>query len=89
MADPFANALREGLFLVILCAAPPLLAAMAAGLVMALLQAAFRIEERSLSTAPRIAAALLGLAVAGPWIGAELARFTSAVLAALPSLGRT
>ncbi len=89
MTDPLAHALREGLYLVILLAAPPLLAAAGAGLVMALLQAAFRVEERAISTAPRIVAALLALAAAGPWIGTELSRFTAAVLAALPAAGRT
>ena len=89
MADPFAHALREALYLVLLLSAPPLAAATAAGLLMALGQSAFRIEERTLSSVPRIIAGLLGLAMAGPWIGAELARFTAAVLAALPAIGRT
>ncbi len=88
MADPLAHALREALYLAILLAGPPLGAAAAVGLVMALVQASFRIEERTLSTVPRIVAALLALALAGPWIGAELGRFTAAVLAAVPSLGR-
>lgn len=89
MPDPLAHALREALYLAILLSAPPLLAATAVGLLMSLAQAAFRIEERTLSTVPRIFAALIALAVAGPWIGAELARFTAAVLAALPVVGRT
>jgi flagellar biosynthesis protein FliQ len=88
MGEPLARALREALYLAILLSAPPLLAATAVGLVSALLQATFRIEERTLSTVPRIIAALVALAVAGPWIGAELTRFTSAVLVAFPSVGR-
>ena len=58
------------------------------GLASSLVQAAMRVEERSLSTVPKLLAALAALAVAGPWIGAELVRFTHAVLAALPSVGR-
>lgn len=89
MADPLANALREALYMAILLAGPPLLAATAVGLVMALAQAAFRIEERTVQTVPRIVAALLAVAIAGPWIGAELSRFTAAMLAALPTVGKT
>jgi flagellar biosynthetic protein FliQ len=89
MAESLAGALREALYLAILMAAPPLLAATGVGLVTALLQASFRIEERTISTVPRILAALIALAVAGPWIGAQLGRFTAAMLAALPTVGHT
>ena len=89
MGDTVANALREGLYLALLIAAPPLAAATATGLVMSLLQSSLRIEERTLQTVPRLVAALLALAVAGPWIGAELTRFTAALLAALPGIARS
>lgn len=89
MGDAVLQALRESLYLALLIAAPPLAAATATGLVMSLLQASLRIEERTLQTVPRLVAALLALAVAGPWIGAELARFTAAILAALPAFARS
>jgi flagellar biosynthetic protein FliQ len=88
MGDAVVNALREALYLALLCAAPPLAAAAATGLVMSLAQASMRVEERTLQVVPRLVAALLALAVAGPWIGAELTRFTAAVLAALPAFAR-
>lgn len=88
MGDAVLNALREALYLTLLCAAPPLAAATATGLVMSLAQASMRVEERTLQTVPRLVAALLALAVAGPWIGAELTRFTASVLAALPAFAR-
>ncbi len=87
MADPLLHALREALSLVLLLAAPPLLAAAGAGLVMSLIQSALRIEERTLSVVPRIAAGLLALAIAAPWIGAQLGRFMAGMLALVPSLG--
>ena len=89
MTAAMAALLREGLYLTLLLAAPPVLAAVAAGVVMALLQSVTRVEERSLSTVARWVAALVALAIASPWIGAELTRFTTAVLEAVPSLGRT
>jgi type III secretory pathway component EscS len=57
--------------------------------VVALLQSVTRIEERGLPTAARWLAALVALGVASPWIGAEMVRFTTAVLEAVPSLGRS
>ena len=88
MADVDVQALREALYLALLVAAPPLLAALAAGTLMALVQSALRIEERALQTVPRIAAALLALALTGPSIGVEMVRFANAMLVAMPGVGR-
>jgi len=48
-----------------------------------------QVRERSLSTVPRIVAALLALALAGPWIAMRLEAFLRAVLEAVPALGRS
>jgi flagellar biosynthesis protein FliQ len=37
---------------------------------------------------PRLVAALVALALCGPWIAERLVRFTSAVLEAVPGAGR-
>jgi flagellar biosynthesis protein FliQ len=58
------------------------------GVASALLQSLTQVRDRSLSTVPRIVAALLALALAGPWIGARLLTFTRALLEAVPVLGR-
>ena len=84
-----AYALREALLLVLVLAAPPLVAVLAVGLVSGLLQAVTQVRERSLSTVPRIVAALVALALAGPWIAMRLAAFLRAVLEAVPALGRS
>jgi flagellar biosynthesis protein FliQ len=72
---------REALLLALLLSAPPLAAALLAGLVTGLLQAATQVQEPSLSAVPRIAAVLGALVVAGPWIGARLVRFAAEALA--------
>jgi len=84
-----AYALREALLLVLVLAAPPLLAILAVGVASGLLQAVTQVRERSLSTVPRIVAALVALALAGPWIAARLTAFLHAVLEAVPALGRS
>ena len=89
MSEALLGALREALWLVVLLSAPPLGAALLAGLVSAALQSTTRVEERTLSEVPRLLAALLALALAGPWIGAQLVRFVGAMLALVPSAGRS
>ena len=86
MSEPLLYALREGLYLALLLAAPPILAAAVAGLAASALQSALRVDERSVQIAARIGAAALALAMAGPWIGAQLVRFTAAVMAIVPSV---
>lgn len=88
-SEALVGVLREALWLAALVAAPPLGAALAAGLVAGLVQSATRVEERALGTVARLAAALAALALAGPWIGDAMVRFTTALLAALPAIGRS
>jgi flagellar biosynthesis protein FliQ len=89
MTAPIQHALREALVLVLLCAAPPVLAALAAGVVMGLLQTATQVRDATVSTVPKLLAALVALAVAGPFIGGQVLKFTRAVLEAVPALGRS
>jgi len=72
---------REALMLALLLSTPPLLAALLVGLCTGLLQAVTQIQEQSLGAVPRIAAVFGALLVAGPFIGARLARFTEQALA--------
>ena len=84
-----AYALREALLLVLVLAAPPLVAVFGLGLVSGIVQAVTQVRERSLSTVPRIVAALVALALAGPWIAVRLEAFLRAVLEAVPALGKS
>ena len=89
MTSALLHALREGLYLVLLLSAPPLLAVLGVGVASAFLQNATQVRERSLSSVPKIIAALTALAVAGPWIGTQVLAFARAVLEAVPTIGRT
>jgi flagellar biosynthetic protein FliQ len=78
------NIAREALFLMVLVSAPPVLASLGVGLAVGLFQAATQLHEPTLSVVPKLAASALALAIAGPWIGAQLIRFALALLRALP-----
>lgn len=74
---------REALVLMILASLPPIGASLVVGFFMSLVQATTQIQESTLSVVPKLCAAVLSLIVAGPWIGAQLTRFTARLLTAL------
>jgi len=88
MDDVILRVAREGLLLVLVCSAPPLLAALAVGLIMGVLQAATQVQEQTLNLVPKIVAVTVALLVAGPWMGSQLLRFTEALLVAVAQVGR-
>jgi flagellar biosynthetic protein FliQ len=84
--DYLFRVLRQGLYLSILISAPVVLASLVVGLVVSVLQATTQIQEQTLTFAPKLVAVLLALAIAGPWISAELVRFTQTIFDAIPSV---
>ena len=72
--------LREGLLLVLLLSAGPMLASMLIGLVMGILQATTQIQEQTLSYVPKLAGVFLTIAILGPWILAQSMKFTVVLL---------
>lgn len=77
---------REALLLMVLASAPPILSSLVVGFAMSLLQATTQIQESTLSVVPKLCAAVLALVIAGPWIGAQLTRFATELMLALPSV---
>jgi type III secretion protein S len=83
--DPTLLALgREALLLVLWISLPPLAASLVVGLAAGVVQAATQVQEQTLSAVPRIAAAFAALAVAGPWIAAQVVRFAASCLELIP-----
>ena len=82
-----AQVVREGLFLVLLVSAPPVLASLAVGLLVSLFQATTQIQDQTLTFVPKLVAVLISLTIAGPWIGGQILRFTQVVLQGFPTAG--
>ncbi|HLL52311.1 MAG TPA: flagellar biosynthetic protein FliQ [Myxococcaceae bacterium] len=78
---------REALLLMVLASLPPIGASLAVGFLMGLFQATTQIQESTLSVVPKLCASALALVIAGPWIAAQLARFTTRLLLALAEVG--
>jgi len=67
-------------------AAPLLLIALVAGLVIGMLQAATQINEATLSFIPKLLMLVLTLFVAGPWILRVLIDFTHDLYGSIPAM---
>lgn len=80
------KAVREGLLLVILLSAPPLLASLLVGLVVGVLQTATQIHEQTLMLVPKLLAVAIVMVAMGPVLGAQLLRFSQALLLAIPAI---
>ncbi len=77
---------REALMLMVLASLPPIGASLVVGFLMSLIQATTQVQESTLSVVPKLCAAVLALVIAGPWIGSQLARFTTQLMLTLPSV---
>jgi flagellar biosynthesis protein FliQ len=84
--DIVLRAIREGLLLALLVSAPPLLAALAVGWVMGIVQAASRTSDQALAFVPKLAAAVLALLAMGPLAGGQVVRFARSVLRAIETI---
>jgi flagellar biosynthetic protein FliQ len=80
------RAVREGLLLVLLVSAPPLLASMVVGFVVSVLQAASQIHDQAVAFVPKLAAVALVLLWFGPMLGAQVVRFSQALLLAIATV---
>ncbi len=84
--DTFLALGREALTMLVIASAPPLLASLLVGVLASLFQATTQIQESTLSSVPKLLAAIGALVLAGPWIGEHLARFTQDLFAVIPNL---
>ena len=76
---------QQGLYMLLLVSAPILLAVLVVGLVVSIFQAATQINEATLSFVPEVVAAVVVLAVAGPWMLTMLVEYIQRTLLAIPT----
>ena len=77
---------QEGLYTLLMVAAPMLLTVLAVGLLVSIFQAATQINEATLTFVPKIVAAVAVLAVAGPWMLTTLVEYLQRTLQAIPTV---
>ena len=76
---------QQGLYLLLMVAAPVLLTVLVVGLAVSVFQAATQINEATLSFVPKMIAAVAVLMIAGPWMLSTLVEFLQRMLQAIPS----
>ena len=72
--------------MMMLVAAPILIVVLLVGVVVSVFQAATQINEATLSFVPKVVAAVLTLAVAGPWMMNTLVEYIQRTLMTIPSV---
>jgi flagellar biosynthetic protein FliQ len=77
---------QQGLYVLLLVAAPVLIVVLLVGVVISVIQAATQINEATLSFVPKVIAAVLTLAVAGPWMTTTLVEYIQRTLMTIPSV---
>lgn len=76
----------EALYLILLLSAPMLISALAAGLVISILQATTQVQEQTLSFVPKIVVTFLSVIICSTWIGSELGHFAVKLYGYIPKL---
>lgn len=87
MADTL-NFFQQGLWLVVLMSAPPLIIATLCGLIVSLVQAVTQIQDQSLPYVVKLCAVALTLAALGRWMGSELMQLTNLAFSMIPNVAR-
>ncbi len=76
---------QQGLYMLLLVAAPILLTVLLVGVIVSVFQAATQINEATLSFVPKVVAAVVVLAVAGPWMLTQLVDYITRTLQMIPT----
>jgi len=76
----------QAMKMTLLLAAPLLLVALAAGLVVSLFQAATQINEMTLTFIPKLVALFITLVLAGPWMINSMVDYMREVFQGIPAL---
>ncbi len=79
---------QQGLWLIIILSAPPLLVATLCGVVVSLLQAITQIQDQTLPYVVKLMAVAITLGISGRWIGSELIQVANAAINMIPNAGR-
>ncbi len=85
MPEYFVAVAKQTLFLALILTAPPVLTALLVGLTISIMQATTQIQEQTLTFVPKLVAVVTMLAIAGPWMLAQLITFASSIYSSFPS----
>jgi flagellar biosynthetic protein FliQ len=89
MTPEFAiQTIRDALMMAFWVSAPLLIVGFVAGVVMSLVQVVTSMQDSAFSTIPRVAAFLLAVLIALPWMLRQMMTYTAGILGDLGRYGR-
>lgn len=74
----------QGMLLILILSAPPILISLFFGILVAIFQAATQIQEQTLSFTIKLVAVTLTLMIMGGWLGAQIMSFSFAIFTKFP-----
>ena len=74
----------QGLLLILILSAPPILVSMLFGIIVAIFQAATQIQEQTLSFTIKLVAVTLTLMLMGGWLGSQIMTFSTNIFVNFP-----
>ncbi len=77
---------QQGLLLVIMLAAPPLLATVITGVLTSMVQSLLQIQDQSMPFVLKLLALSTALYLTGRWMGRELLEFATLILETVPGI---
>ncbi|MDY0972965.1 type III secretion system export apparatus subunit SctS [Siccibacter turicensis] len=77
---------RQGMLLVVILSAPPLIVAVLVGIVISLLQAAMQLQDQTLPFCIKLVAVGVTLALSGRWVGVELMQLAQTAFAMMSTV---
>lgn len=88
MTENIVGITTEALWLVLLLSAPPIIAASAVGLVVAIVQAATQLQEQTLQFTLKFFAIVLTLFITASLLGGTLYQFSDSIFSGFPAMVR-
>lgn len=82
------NLFKQGMVLVVLLTAPPLIVAVVVGVLTSLVQALMQVQDQTLPFGLKLLAVGLTLAMTGRWIGVELIQLTNLAFNMIAQTGK-
>ena len=76
---------QAAIWTVLVASGPAVLAAMAVGLIIALVQALTQIQEATLTFVPKIVAVMITIGISAPLVGSQISIFTNLVFSRIQS----
>lgn len=74
----------QGMLLILILSAPPILISMFFGIIVAIFQAATQIQEQTLSFTVKLVAVTLTLMLMGGWLGGQIMQFANDIFVNFP-----